>query len=64
MFSPEAARAFSISDTGQLAPDQNASFLNQRLAALRDRYGFSRGMSDRGNQFDRARNERLFGEAS
>jgi hypothetical protein len=49
IFSPEAARAFSISPTGQLDPSQNASFLNQRLAALRDRYGFSDGMSDRRN---------------
>jgi len=49
MFSPEAARAFSISPTGQLSPDQNESFLNQRLAALRDRYGFSEGVIDRRN---------------
>mgnify|MGYP003658932147 FL=1 len=38
--SPEAARAFSISPTGQLDPTGNASFLNQRLTDLRSRYGF------------------------
>jgi hypothetical protein len=38
--SPELARQFEISPTGALDPTGDESFLNQRLADLRTRYGF------------------------
>ena len=39
-FSPAAARAFQISPLGGLDPTGEASFLNQRIQSLRNRYGF------------------------